>query len=131
MKSAPRRTWLKKAGAIALAPYVITARSQETLIVNTQGGEYQELVEKVVIRPFEIANERWCRDRLHRALEVLPELHREVIELRFGLTRGRPHTLDELALVLGVSREHIRQIERQALEKLETLPQAQPLRDAS
>src|SRR5256886_12179557 len=53
MKSAPRRTWLKKAGAIALAPYVITARSQETLIVNTQGGEYQELVERVVIRPFE------------------------------------------------------------------------------
>src|SRR5207248_5411457 len=38
---------------IALAPYVITARAQETLIVNTQGGEYQELVERVVMRPFE------------------------------------------------------------------------------
>ena len=52
-----RRTLLKRAagaGAFALAaPYVITARSQETLIVNTQGGEYQELVERVVIRPFE------------------------------------------------------------------------------
>jgi len=53
MKSRSRRTWLKRAGAIALAPYVITARSQETLIVNTQGGEYQELVERVVIKPFE------------------------------------------------------------------------------
>ena len=49
-----RRELLKRGAAIAVAaPYVITARSQETLIVNTQGGEYQELVEKVVIQPFE------------------------------------------------------------------------------
>ena len=53
MTSTTRRSLLKGAGAVALAPYVITARSQETLIVNTQGGEYQELVERVVIRPFE------------------------------------------------------------------------------
>ena len=52
MKKARRRL-LKGAAALAAAPYVITARSQETLIVNTQGGEYQELVERVVIRPFE------------------------------------------------------------------------------
>src|SRR5688572_28310540 len=49
-----RRELLKRGAALAVAaPYVITARSQETLIVNTQGGEYQELVEKVVIQPFE------------------------------------------------------------------------------
>ena len=49
-----RRELLKRGAALAVAaPYVITARSQETLIVNTQGGEYQELVERVVIRPFE------------------------------------------------------------------------------
>ena len=53
MTSATRRSLLKGAAALAAAPYVITARSQETLIVNTQGGEYQELVERVVIRPFE------------------------------------------------------------------------------
>src|SRR5258708_25168173 len=53
MTSPIRRNLLKGAGALALAPYVITARSEETLIVNTQGGEYQEIVERVVIRPFE------------------------------------------------------------------------------
>src|SRR2546423_14098938 len=53
MTSTIRRSLLKGAGAVALAPYVITARSQETLVVNTQGGEYQERVERVVIRPFE------------------------------------------------------------------------------
>ncbi|HVF64258.1 MAG TPA: extracellular solute-binding protein [Casimicrobiaceae bacterium] len=51
--SVKRRRLLQGAGAAMAAPYVITARAQETLIVNTQGGEYQELVERVVIRPFE------------------------------------------------------------------------------
>lgn len=52
-----RRTLLKRAaglGTFALtAPYVITARAEETLIVNTQGGEYKALVEQVVFQPFE------------------------------------------------------------------------------
>ena len=53
-KCLTRRELIKRGAALAVAaPYVITARSQETLIVNTQGGEYQELVERVVIRPFE------------------------------------------------------------------------------
>ena len=38
---------------VGLEIQYLRARSQETLIVNTQGGEYQELVERVVIRPFE------------------------------------------------------------------------------
>ena len=40
------------AGAIA-APAVIRAQTPETLVVNTQGGEYQEIVENTVIKPFE------------------------------------------------------------------------------
>src|ERR687886_2541431 len=48
-----RRRLLQAAAAAVAAPYVITGRAQETLIVNTQGGEYQELVERVVIRPSE------------------------------------------------------------------------------
>ena len=48
-----RRRFLQQAAVAVAAPYVITARAQETLIVNTQGGEYQELIERVVIRPFE------------------------------------------------------------------------------
>jgi putative spermidine/putrescine transport system substrate-binding protein len=52
-----RRTLMRRgagAGAVVLAaPYVTSALAQETLIVNTQGGEYQELVEKTVMQPFE------------------------------------------------------------------------------
>ncbi len=52
-----RRTLMRQAAgagaAVLAAPYVVSAQTPETLIVNTQGGEYQELVEKVVIAPFE------------------------------------------------------------------------------
>jgi len=49
-----RRTVVRGGAAfIASAPSVIVAQTPETLIVNTQGGEYQEIVETTVIRPFE------------------------------------------------------------------------------
>lgn len=52
-----RREFVRRASAAALlglgAPYVWGQRSGETLVVNSQGGEYQELFEKTVIQPFE------------------------------------------------------------------------------
>src|SRR5438105_2401233 len=36
-----------------VSPFVIPLRAQEVLVVNTQGGEYQEIIERTVIRPFE------------------------------------------------------------------------------
>jgi RNA polymerase primary sigma factor len=41
-----------------------------------------------------------------------------VIEMRFGLREGHPHTLDEVAQTLGITRERVRQIEMRALLKL-------------
>jgi RNA polymerase primary sigma factor len=54
-----------------------------------------------------------------------------VIELRFGLDGSRPHTLDEVGVVFNVSRERIRQIEKQSLKKLEVLAEAQQLREVA
>ena len=55
---------------------------------------------------------------------------REVIEMRFGLTGARPYTLEEVGRAFNVTRERIRQIENHTLKKLESLPEAQRLRDA-
>ena len=60
---------------------------------------------------------------------VAPERERQVIELRFGLTGGQPCTLEEVGKAFGVTRERIRQIENNTLKKLESLPEAQALRD--
>jgi RNA polymerase primary sigma factor len=81
--------------------------------------------------PFEQAVEHLRRENLRRALAALPEREREVIEMRFGLIGERPYTLEEVGRAFNVTRERIRQIENHTLKKLEALPEAQRLRDAS
>jgi RNA polymerase primary sigma factor len=81
--------------------------------------------------PFEQAAEHLRQENLRRALAALPEREREVIEMRFGLGGDRPYTLEEVGRAFNVTRERIRQIETHTLKKLEALPEAQRLRDAS
>jgi RNA polymerase primary sigma factor len=81
--------------------------------------------------PFELASENLRQENLRRALNALPAREREVIEMRFGLTGERPYTLEEVGRAFNVTRERIRQIENHTLKKLEALPEAQRLRDAS
>jgi RNA polymerase primary sigma factor len=80
--------------------------------------------------PFESATVIIQREDVWRALNVLPERERQVIEMRYGLTGGRPRTLEEVGQAFGVTRERIRQIENNTLKKLQKLPEAQRLRDA-
>ncbi|GAC1437221.1 MAG: RNA polymerase sigma factor RpoD [Solirubrobacteraceae bacterium] len=81
--------------------------------------------------PFDQASKHLRDENVCRALAVLPRREREVIEMRFGLTGGRPRTLEEVGQAFNVTRERIRQIENHTLKKLESLPEAQRLRDAS
>src|SRR5438132_2701662 len=60
--------------------------------------------------------------RLTEALDSLDPRERKIIQMRFGLERGDERTLSEVAEMMGVSRERIRQIEQAALAKLRRLP---------
>jgi RNA polymerase primary sigma factor len=51
------------------------------------------------------------------------------MSMRFGLYDGNPHTLDEIGRALGLTRERIRQLEKQSLSKLRHPSRAQPLLD--
>jgi RNA polymerase primary sigma factor len=53
--------------------------------------------------------------RANRVLATLTDRQRLVVELRFGIAGGHDHTLQEIATLLGVSRERVRQIEKHAL----------------
>jgi RNA polymerase primary sigma factor len=79
--------------------------------------------------PFESATVILQRENVWRALNVLPERERQVIELRYGLTGQQPLTLEEVGRYFGVTRERIRQIENNTLKKLQRLPEAQGLRE--
>jgi RNA polymerase primary sigma factor len=81
--------------------------------------------------PFEEASEHMQREGVRRALDSLPERERQVIELRYGLSGFEPLTLEEVGNTFGVTRERIRQIESSTLKKLQCMPEAQMLREAS
>jgi RNA polymerase primary sigma factor len=57
------------------------------------------------------------QEQLHSVLDTLSEREAGIISMRFGLTDGRPKTLDEIGKVYGVTRERIRQIESKTMSK--------------
>jgi RNA polymerase primary sigma factor len=81
--------------------------------------------------PFDLASEALRRQSVERVLAVLPRREREVLEMRYGITGGRVRTLDEVGRAFNITRERVRQIESRTLKKLQTLPEAQQLREAS
>ena len=81
--------------------------------------------------PFDSASLNLRREDIDKTLDALPARERKVIEMRFGLDGDQPRTLEEVGRAFGVTRERIRQIENNTLKKLESLPEAQRLRDAS
>jgi RNA polymerase primary sigma factor len=81
--------------------------------------------------PFDLASEALRREEIIRVLASLPRREREVIEMRYGIVGGRSCTLEEVGRAFNITRERVRQIENRTLKKLQTLPDAQQLREAS
>lgn len=99
------------------------AISQPTLSLDSpiQEGS-KETVSDLVPDPSPTPTEKVETSALNEALEqaigTLPEREANVIRLRYGLGGEREHTLDELGKQLGMTREGVRKIERQALRRL-------------
>src|SRR6266536_2987172 len=81
--------------------------------------------------PFERAAELLTKEALKEALENLSYRERRVLELRYGLGGEHPRTLDEVGRTFNVTRERIRQMEDQSLKKLQSLAEAQKLREVA
>ncbi|MCX4094867.1 sigma-70 family RNA polymerase sigma factor [Nocardia sp. alder85J] len=61
-------------------------------------------------------------------LATLDEREQQVIRLRYGLDDGQPRTLDQIGKLFGLSRERVRQIEREVMAKLRKGERADRLR---
>lgn len=73
--------------------------------------------------PDELLEAGRLTELLHRWLARLPEKQRLVISLRFGLQRGERATLEEVGEELGITRERVRQIQLDAIQRLRRLLQ--------
>jgi RNA polymerase primary sigma factor len=96
---------------------------------ESQLGDFVE--DATAASPFEMASEALRRQSVGRVLASLPRREREVLEMRYGITGDRVRTLDEVGRAFNITRERVRQIESRTLKKLQSLPEAQELREAS
>jgi RNA polymerase primary sigma factor len=78
---------------------------------------------------FDAAAAKLLHDQIHLMLSGLTAREAGIVKLRFGLADGRPHTLDEIGQIYGVTRERIRQIEQKVMTKLRHPARARILRD--
>jgi RNA polymerase sigma factor (sigma-70 family) len=82
-------------------------------------GELGDIVEDHdAVSPFEAAAATLRSDEVAKMLLVLDERERQVLQMRFGLDRAEPRTLDEVGARFHLTRERIRQIEARAISKL-------------
>jgi RNA polymerase primary sigma factor len=87
--------------------------------VGEEGSQLGDFIaDQEILQPEEQATASLFREKLSRTLESLTPRERRVIELRFGLGNECGRTLAEVSTELGLSRERIRQIEKEALAKL-------------
>ncbi|WP_319559891.1 sigma-70 family RNA polymerase sigma factor [Marispirochaeta sp.] len=86
-----------------------------------RGDEYAE--------PFESVFTNSLRDILDRVLGQLSSRERIILELRFGLGKEAPLTLEEIGSRMGITRERVRQIQNKAIETLGTFTAIQELRE--
>jgi RNA polymerase primary sigma factor len=88
-------------------------------LVGEDGSEIGDFIaDQTVVQPEEQSSASLLREELNRTLESLTPRERRVIELRFGLGNEYSRTLAEAGTELGLSKERIRQIEKEALAKL-------------
>jgi RNA polymerase primary sigma factor len=100
--------------------------SQDSISLETSVGEDEEdskledFIEDVkTMSPSRAASLELLRNYVKEVLVGLTPREQKILEMRFGLTDGVAHTLEEVGKEFGVTRERIRQIEAKALERIQ------------
>jgi len=105
--------------------HIIEQINQETVSLEQPIGDDEEkstrgefIADDKILRPDQDASRRILSDQIKEVLETLNPKERKILELRYGLIDGVQHTLEEVGVEFGVTRERIRQIEAKVHEKL-------------
>ncbi len=100
---------------------VLRVNSFETPLDEEEGFLLKDTLKAEVRSPLSLTEHLELVKLLQSWLKVLTPQQRRVVELRFGLKDGESWTLEAIGQLYGVTRERIRQIEAQALERLRML----------
>ncbi len=93
--------------------------SLETPIDEEGDSTFGDFVEDVNSpAPAEEVATNLLHEQLKTALDRLPVREAQILRLRYGLEDGRVYTLEEVGHAIGVTRERVRQLEAQALNRL-------------
>ena len=110
--------------------------SQDTISLETSIGDddedstLEDFIEDVKsVTPDRSAALRLLKDYVKEVVSQLSPREQKILEMRFGLTDGVSHTLEEVGREFDVTRERIRQIEAKALEKIQKHDGIKKLRD--
>ena len=109
--------------------------AQEPVSLETPIGEEEDshlgdfIQDEEASQPAEAASYTLLREQLEEVLTTLTPREEQVLRMRFGLTDGKAHTLEEVGKQFDVTRERIRQIESKALRKLRHPSRSKKLRD--
>ena len=109
--------------------------AQEPVSLETPIGEEEDshlgdfIQDEEASQPAEAASYTLLREQLEEVLTTLTPREEQVLRMRFGLTDGKAHTLEEVGKEFNVTRERIRQIESKALRKLRHPSRSKKLRD--
>jgi len=104
--------------------------SLETPIGKEEDSHLGDFIEdKDSPAPPKIASHTLLKEQLDDVLKTLTYREKRVLEMRFGIASGHPHTLEEVGKEFGVTRERIRQIEAKALRKLRHPSRSKKLKD--
>jgi RNA polymerase sigma factor (sigma-70 family) len=110
---------LDEAKVVEIVRYVGEPISLSEPLRADGDAELGDLVEDhSAVSPFDAAAASLLVGEVAKLLIVLDDRERAVLELRFGLDRGQPRTLDEVGVHFHLTRERIRQIEARAMSKL-------------
>ena len=112
----------------------IIAFGRDTLSLQSPVGDDEAtlgdfITDSESVDPVQAVETQMLQSQLSEVLGSLPERSAIVVRMRFGLDDGRPRTLDEVGRHLGLTRERIRQIERDTLAELRLGGRAEGLRE--
>ena len=110
--------------------------SQETVSLEASVGDDDDdsslgdfIEDDKTITPDRVAALRLLGDHVKKIIGDLTPREQKILEMRFGLTDGVAHTLEEVGQEFGVTRERIRQIEAKALERIKKHEDMRKLQD--